>query len=55
MTNSKVRNKMKEAKEDWIERQCSNIEEGFKRGKSKQAYEILRILTKTQATKGTSH
>ena len=47
-TNSKIRSKMKEAKEDWIKRKCSNIEEGFKRENSKQEYRVLRILTKTQ-------
>ena len=51
VTNKKIRNMMKEAKEDWIEGQCRNIEEGFKRGNSKQAYETLRTLTKTQQPK----
>lgn len=51
MTNSLIRNKMTEAKENWIEGQCRNIEEGIKRGSSKQAYDTLRTLTKTQQPK----
>ena len=32
--NTKVRKKMRAAKEKWIEEQCSNIEKGMMSGKS---------------------
>ena len=47
----KVRNKMKAAKEEWIEKQCKNIEKGMMPGKRKEAYSTLRTLTKTQQHK----
>ena len=49
--NSKVRAKMKDAKEEWINRQCKEIEEGMHHKNSKKAYETLRTLTKTQQNK----
>ena len=48
-----VRKKMLEAKEDWITKQCEAIEQGMEQGNSKQAYETLKKLTKTQQHKTT--
>lgn len=48
LVNKQIRKRMKKAKEDWIEDQCCNVEEGLANGNSKKAYETLRILTKTQ-------
>ena len=42
---------MKAAKEEWIEKQCKNIEKGMMPGKRKEAYSTLRTLTKTQQHK----
>ena len=39
---------MKAAKEEWIEEQCKNIEKGMVLGNSKEAYNTLKALTKTQ-------
>ena len=50
LVNSKIRRKMKEAKEDWIERQCTIIEQGIT-SNSKVAYQTLKTLTKTQQPK----
>ena len=46
-TNREVRTKMRAAKEEWIDRQCDNIEKGMEAGNSKQAYNTLRSLTRT--------
>ena len=51
--NSSVRAKMKEAKENWLDQQCRDIERGFERGDSKKAYETLKVLTKTEKNKST--
>ena len=45
--NREVRTKMKEAKELWIKEQCDAIERGFEKGQCKQAYDTLKVLTKT--------
>ena len=42
-----VRTKMRAAKEEWIEKQCNDIEKGMEAGNSKQAYSTLKALTKT--------
>ena len=49
--NTRVRAKMKEAKEKWLDDQCRDIERGFQRGDSKKAYETLKTLTKVQQSK----
>ena len=46
--NTKIRNEMKQAKEDWIENQCRTVEDSLAVGNSKKAYVTLRNLTKTQ-------
>ena len=42
---------MKTAKEEWIEEQCKKIEKGMMSGNSKEAYNTLKNLTKTQQHK----
>ena len=49
--NREVRNKMKAAKEQWIEEQCKNKETGMMSGNSKEVYNTLKALTKTQQQK----
>ena len=51
LLNSKIWRKMKEAKEDCIEGQCSIIKEGIATGNSKMAYQTLKTPTKTQQLK----
>mgnify|MGYP006273469667 CR=1 FL=1 len=50
-TNNLVRKKMREAKEQWINEQCENIEAGMTKGNSKHAYDTLKKLTKAQQNK----
>ena len=38
---------MKEARVNWIEKQCENIEQNTKQGNTKKVYELVRTLTKT--------
>ena len=49
--NREVRKKMKVAKEEWIDGQFKNIEKGMMSGSSKEAYNTLKTLTKTQQHK----
>ena len=49
--NANVRAKMREAKENWIVQQCQGIEQGFAKGDSKKAYDMLKTLTKDQRSK----
>ena len=42
---------MKAAKEEWIEEQCKNIEKEMMSGSSKEAYNTLKAVTKTQQYK----
>ena len=48
--NREVRKKMKAAKEEWTEEQSKNIEKGMSEN-SKEAYNTLKVLTKTQQHK----
>ena len=49
--NREVREKLKAAKEEWIEEQCKNIEKGMMSGNNKEAYNALKALTKTKQHK----
>ena len=49
--NREVWKKMKAAKREWIEEQCKNIEKGMTSGNSKEAYNTLKALSKTQQQK----
>ena len=53
-TNNQVRSKMRDAREQWITKQCEDIEKGMARGNSKQAYDTLRKLTKTHQVRSTA-
>ena len=43
--------KIKAAKDEWTEEKCKNIEKGMISGNSKEAYNTLYALTKTQQPK----
>ena len=49
--NREVRMKMKVAKKEWTEEQCKNIEKGMMSGNTKEAYNTLKVLTKTKQKK----
>ena len=49
--NREVRKKMEAAKEEWTEVQCKNIEKRMTSENSKEAYNTLKTLTKTQRHK----
>ena len=49
--NREVKKKMKAAKKEWLEEQCKNIEKEMMSGNSKEAYNTLKALTKTQQHK----
>ena len=49
--NREVRKKTVAAKEEWIEEQCKNIENGMMPENSKETYNILEALAKTQQHK----
>ena len=44
--NIKIRKKMKQAKEDWIGKQCKEIEENLGKNNSRRAFQIVKDLTK---------
>jgi len=39
---------MRKAKEDWIEHQCSEIEENLQKNNTKKAYQTVKDLTATK-------
>ena len=43
--NSNIKRCMKKAKENWIEKQCSEIEENLRKNNSKRAYQLVKDLT----------
>ena len=49
--NREVRKKMNAARNKWIEEQCKIIEKGMMSENSKEAYNILKTLTKIQQHK----
>jgi len=49
--NNQVKKAMNKAKENWIEMQCTNIEEGIGKGNSKTAFQTLKKLTKNEQHK----
>ena len=49
--NREVRTKKKAAKEEWTEEHRKSIEKGMMSGSSKEAYNTLKTLTKTQQHK----
>ena len=49
--NREVKRKTKAAKEEWTEEQCKNTEKGMMLAKSKESYNTLKALIKTQQHK----
>lgn len=49
--NNKVRKSIREAKENWLDEQCAHIEKGMAKGNSKQAFDTLKKITRTQVNK----
>jgi len=37
---------MREAKQNWIDEQCSSVDKAMARGNSKEAYKTLKVITK---------
>ncbi|XP_068250954.1 uncharacterized protein [Palaemon carinicauda] len=44
--NRKIRKSMNQAKEDWIGKQCTEIEEKLEKNNSRRAFQIVKDLTK---------
>ena len=49
--NKSIRKKMTEAKENWMSEQCSKVEKATAKGDSKEAYQTIKVLTKSQQPK----
>ena len=45
---------MKKAKENWIGKQCSEIEENLRKNNSKRAYQLVKGLTTVKQGKATT-
>ena len=45
---------MKKAKENWIEEQCSEVEENLRKNNSKRAYQLMKDLTTVKQGKATT-
>ena len=45
--NKKIRKAIKQAKENWIEEQCEEIDINLKKNNTKRAYQIVKDLTTT--------
>ena len=45
---------MKKAKENWIGKQCSEIEENLRKNNSKRAYQLMKDLTTVKQGKATT-
>ena len=43
--NNNIKRCMREAKENWIGEQCSEIEENLRKDNSKRAYQLVKDLT----------
>ena len=46
---------MKKAKENWIGKQCSEIEENLRKNSSKRAYQLVKDFTTVKQEKVTVH
>ena len=49
--NKKIRKGMKDAKEDWVQKQCTAVEENLKRNNSKKAYQTVKELTQQRQSR----
>ena len=45
---------MKKAKENWIEEQCSEIEEQMRKNNNNRAYQLVKDLTTVKQVKATT-
>lgn len=45
--NNKIKRFMKKAKEEWIQKQCSEVEDNLRKNNTKQAYQTIKNLTDT--------
>ena len=52
--NSSIKKCMKQAKENWVVEQCSEIEENLKKNRSKRAYQLVKDLTIVKQGKATT-
>ena len=46
--SNNIKISMKQAKDDWIDRQCNEIEENIQKNNAKHAYHIIKDLTDTK-------
>ena len=47
--NKRIRKNMKQAKENWLNNECKDIDNSFASNKSKKAYSIIKALTKKKS------
>ncbi|XP_071497554.1 uncharacterized protein [Diadema antillarum] len=52
--NKMIRKSMKQAKENWIEQKCADIETNLERNNSRKAFEIVKSLTKQEQSRATT-
>ena len=52
--NKKIKRCMKKAKENWIGKQCSEIEENLRKDHGKRAYQLVKDLTTVKQGKATT-
>ena len=52
--NNNIKRCMKKAKENWIEEECSRIEENLKKNNCKRAYQLMKDLTTVKQGKATT-
>ena len=52
--NNNIKRCMKKAKENWIEEQCSEIEENLRKNNSKRVYQLVKDLTTVKQGKATT-
>ena len=52
--NNNIKRCMKQAKENWIGEQCSEIEENLRKINSKRAYQLVKDLTTVKQGKATT-
>ena len=51
---SSIKRCMKKARENWIGKQCSEIEENLRQNNSKRAYQLMKDLTTVKQGKATT-
>ena len=47
--NKRIRKNMKQAKENWLNNECKDIDNSFASNRSKKAYSIIKALTKKKS------